>query len=218
MLGSMTARAVVVLTLLALLVPSLAGCGTASAPSPPAGVDELVIPTPSPDPADFVATVDNPWFPLPLGARQVYDVTDTGGSHPLVVTVAPGPVVAGVGTVARVQTEQGRRTVDLYAQDDRGNVWWFGREGEWTAGTDGAEAGLVVAATPRVGDGYRMAYAAGVVEDRATVETVADDLVTVVVRSALQPGASTEVAYQRGTGLESAKAVAGPYRVVRLRQ
>ena len=36
---------VVLLTLLALL---LAGCGTASAPSPPTGVDELVVPTPSP--------------------------------------------------------------------------------------------------------------------------------------------------------------------------
>lgn len=151
MLGSMTVRAVVLLTLLAVL----AGCGTASAPSPPAGVDELVIPTPSPDPADFVATVDNPWFPLPLGARQVYDVADADGTHTLVVTAAPGPVVDGVGTVARVQTEQGRRTVDLYAQDDRGDVWWSGRQGEWTAGVDGAEAGLEVAATAVAG-AYRV--------------------------------------------------------------
>lgn len=214
MLGSMTVRAVLLLTLLAVLT----GCGTASAPSPPAGVDELVIPTPSPDPADFVGTVDNPWFPLPLGSRQVYDVAGLDGNHTLVVTVAPGPVVAGVGTTARVQTEQGRRTIDYYAQDDRGNVWWFGREGRWQAGTDGAEAGLAMAATPRTGDGYRTAYDAGVVEDRATVTSVSDDLVTVEVRSDLEPGSSTRQTYLRGTGLESEQVVAGAYRVVRLRQ
>ena len=218
MLGSMTVRAVAVLTLLAALAPALAGCGTASAPSPPTGVDELVIPTSSPDPADFVGRVDNPWFPLTPGARQVYDVADAEGTHPLVVTVAPGQVIDGVGTTARVQTERGRRTVDFYAQDDRGNVWWFGRQGEWEAGADGAEAGLAMAANPRVGDGYRMAYAAGVVEDRATVESVSGDLVTVVVRSALRPGSSGEQTYLRGTGLESEQVVAGAYRVVRLRQ
>jgi hypothetical protein len=213
----MTVRAVVLLTLLAVLGPSLAACGTASAPSPPAGVDELVVPTPSPDPGDFVSGVDNPWFPLRPGTRQEYDVADADGDHTLVVTVESGPTVAGVPTTARVQTERGRRTVDWYAQDVRGNVWWFGRAGEWTAGTGGAEAGLAMAATPRVGDGYRTAYAEGVVEDHATVESVSDDLVTVVVRSALSPGTSAELTYRRGVGLESERVVAGAYRVVRLR-
>jgi hypothetical protein len=207
----------VAVTLLALLAPVLTGCGTASAPSPPAGVDELVIPTPSPDPDDFVDGVDNPWFPLRPGSREVYDVADTGGNHTLVVTVEDGPTIAGVATTARVQTEQGRRTVDWYAQDDRGNVWWFGRRGEWTAGTAGAEAGLAMAATPRVGDGYRMAYAEGVVEDRATVDTVTDDEVTVVVRSALRPGASAEQTYGHGVGLETEQVVSGAYRVLHLR-
>lgn len=217
MLGSMTVRAVVLLTLLTVLAPVLAACGTASAPSPPTGVDELVIPTPSPDPADFGGPVDNPWFPLAPGSRQVYDVADADGTHALVVTVQDGPDVAGVPTTARVQTELGRRTVDWYAQDDRGNVWWLGRRGEWAAGADGAEAGLAMPAAPRVGDGYRTAYAAGVVEDRATVESVADDLLTVVVRSGLQPGASREQTYRRGVGLESEQVVSGAYRVVRLR-
>ncbi len=47
----------------------LTGCGSASVSSPPSGVDELVIPTPSPDPDDFVAAVDNPWFPLEPGTH-----------------------------------------------------------------------------------------------------------------------------------------------------
>jgi hypothetical protein len=195
----------------------LAGCGTASAPSPPAGVDELVVPTPSPDPADFVDHVDNPWFPLEPGSRLTYDVADASGNHTLVVTVAAGPTVAGVPTTARVSREPGSRVVDWYAQDDRGNVWWFGREGEWTAGTGGAEAGLAMPATPRVGDGYRTAYAEGVVEDTARVVSVAEDLVVVEQRSALRPGTSSKLTYLRGTGLETEQVIAGAYRVLRLR-
>jgi hypothetical protein len=217
MLGAMTVRAAVAVALLAVLAPALSACGTASAPSPPAGVDELVVPTPTPDPADFVDGVDNPWFPLEPGSRQVYDVADAAGDHTLVVTVEQGPTVAGVPTTARVSRELGQRVVDWYAQDDRGNVWWFGSAGTWRAGADGAEAGLVIAGTPRVGDGYRTAYAAGVVEDTAKVLSVSDDVVDVEERSALRPGASSRLTYLRGTGLESEQTVAGAYRVVRLR-
>ena len=63
------------------------------------------------------------------------------------------------------------QVVDYYAQDRHGNVWWFGREGVWLAGEDGAEAGLAMPATPRVGDGWRAAYDADVVDVRMTVET-----------------------------------------------
>ena len=65
----------------------------------------------------------------------------------------------------------GDQVVDYYAQDRHGNVWWFGREGVWRAGEDGAEAGLAMPATPRVGDGWRAAYDAGVVDVRTTVAT-----------------------------------------------
>jgi hypothetical protein len=47
---------------------------------------------------------------------------------------------------------------------------------------------------------------------------VSDDLVTLVVRSALRPGASSEQTYLRGTGLESEQVVSGAYRVLRLRR
>jgi hypothetical protein len=213
----MTVRALVAIALLPILGTALAACGTASAPSPPAGVDELVIPTPSPDPADFVDRVDNPWFPLEPGTRQTYDVADAAGTHVLVVTVEAGPTVAGVPTTARISREAGSRVVDWYAQDDRGNVWWFGREGRWAAGTDGAEAGLAMAATPRVGDGYRTAYAEGVVEDSAEVVSATDEEVVVEVRSPLRPGAD-ELTYEHGTGLVTDQLVAGSYRVVRLRR
>ena len=44
------------------------GCGTASAAEPAVRAStSWSIPTPSPDPADFVAGVDNPWLPLAPG-------------------------------------------------------------------------------------------------------------------------------------------------------
>src|SRR5690606_28571766 len=88
-----------VLTLALLVGPAgLTGCGSASVSSPPAGVDGLVIPTPSPDPADFVGAVDNAWFPLEPGTTWSYVVTDAAGEHRMTVTVEAGPDVAGVPT------------------------------------------------------------------------------------------------------------------------
>ncbi|MEV7430567.1 hypothetical protein AB0N29_13190 [Nocardioides sp. NPDC092400] len=139
----------------------LAGCGTASPVSPPTGVDELVVPTPSPEPDDFVDGIDNPWFSEagePAGTAEVAGVTVT---------------VLGE---------------DYYAQDRRGNVWWFGTEGEWAAGVDGAEAGLAMPAEPRYGDSWRTAYVPGEVEDVAAVTEMDDDTLVLETTSALDPG------------------------------
>ena len=148
------------------------GCGAASPDSPPSGVDELTIPTPSPDPRDFVRDVDNPWLALEPGATWRYTVT---GATPgtLAITVEDTTYdVAGVPTTPVRRTEPtGGEVVDYYAQDRRGNVWWFGREGVWQAGEDGAQAGLAMPATPRLGDGWRAAYDADVVDVRVTVES-----------------------------------------------
>lgn len=154
----------------------LTGCGSASEPSPPTGVDGLRIPTPSVDADDFVTGVDNRFLPLPIGARWEYAAT---GDRPgtVAVTTFEGPDIAGVATTAvRTVTtpEAGERSVttDFYAQDDDGNVWWFGRQGEWEAGADGAQAGLAMAAAPRQGDGYRQALRPGVVDRRGLVLAV----------------------------------------------
>lgn len=188
------------------------GCSDASPDSPPSGVDELQIPTPSPDPRDFVRGIDNPWLALEPGRTWRYSVA---GATPgtLVITVADTTFdVAGVATTPVSRTEPtGSQVVDYYAQDRSGNVWWFGREGVWLAGEDGAEAGLAMPATPRLGDGWRAAYDADVVDVRMTVETVDEvvdtpagrysHVVGVDVTDPLEPGTARRASYQRGVGL-----------------
>jgi hypothetical protein len=201
------------------------GCGTASDPSPPGGVDGLQIPTPSVDPDDFVTGIDNPRLPLSVGASWEYAVTgEVSGTS--TVTTHEGPDIEGVATTAveTVTTVEGGRVTevsDFYAQDREGNVWWFGRLGEWQAGEEDARAGLVMAADPRVGDGYREAYAAGVVDRRAEVldlddsrdvpQGEYDDLVTIAVTSPLT-GRVEHASYAEGVGLVLLETVEGEPR------
>jgi hypothetical protein len=141
----------------------LAGCGGTPPVSPTAGVDGLTIPTPDPDPYDFTARVDHPLFPLVDDPTWTYEGPQ--GST-VELSVEGTDLVDGVEvtTVRRVLSDRRGRTVgerrSSFAQDNDGNVWSFGREvlegeGEsWEAGTDGAQAGLLLPATPRVGDAW----------------------------------------------------------------
>jgi len=203
------------------------GCGAASPDSPPSGVDELTIPTPSPDPADFVRRIDNPWLAFAPGRTWTYSVRGAATGE-LVITVEDTTYdIAGVATTPVSRTEPtGDQVVDYYAQDRRGNVWWFGREGVWLAGEDGAEAGLAMPATPRYGDGWRAAYDEDVVDVRATVET-RDQVVStpagtfrqvlgIDVTSPLEPGTARRVFYARGVGLVEELSTDGPVYLAEL--
>ena len=212
-------------TLAGLAILLTAGCGSASQQSPPAGVDGLEIPTPSVDPDDFVTGIDNPWLPLEVGATWEYDVT-AAQPGTRTVTTHEGPDIEGVATTAVLTVTTAAdgpstEVSDFYAQDEVGNVWWFGRLGEWQAGEGGARAGLVMASDPRVGDGYREAYDEGVVDRRAEVldlddtrtvpEGVYDDLVTIATASPLT-GRVEHAYYARGVGLVAAETVEGDPR------
>lgn len=182
------ARALTLLTAYAALVTA---CGGSPERLGPAGIDGLTIPTPSPDPTAFSDHVDNPWLPLTPGARWTYRIYSDTSRQTEQVRVLDDPVtVAGVPTVAVLVTvrRQGRRTFAAerwYAQDAAGNVWWFGQRvaaggapddvlarRSWRAGVDGAEAGLMMSAAPRLGDGYDNGVLAGAFERRSTVRSL----------------------------------------------
>ncbi|WP_432476862.1 hypothetical protein [Nocardioides sp. GXQ0305] len=216
----------------------LTGCGAAGDPPTvsPGGVDMLQVPTPSPDPDDFVARVDNPWLPLLPGAEWVYESTD-GETITVTVTDRTREVAGVTTTVVRdvVTDEEGEvveETDDWFAQDRAGNVWYFGedtveyddrgrpdRAGSWEAGVDGAQAGVVMLARPRRGDGYQQEYAAGEAEDRATVLALDEaravgsesytDLLLVEDTTPLEPGLVEHKYYARGTGLVFEETVSG---------
>jgi hypothetical protein len=220
---------------------ALTGCGAAGEANPekigPRGVDGLVIPTPDPDPDDFVADVDNPWFPLAAGTVWTYDVSGARADRLEVRVEDDRQVVAGVRctvVLRRTLDQKGaavREEESYYAQDVSGNVWLFGEQAisgtggrSWQAGVDGAEAGVAMLAHPRVGDGYEQEHAPGVAEDRSTILSVDDERTVpagrftgLVVTEDTSPLGLVEVhrAYARGTGLvEATTTVGGTERIV----
>ena len=82
-------------------------------------------------------------------------------------------------------------TLDWYAQDKSGNVWYFGEDskeyesgevtstkGSWEAGVNGAKPGIIMQAEPKIGQPYRQEYYQNIAEDMAQVVGI-DESVTV---------------------------------------
>jgi hypothetical protein len=142
-----------------------------------------------PNPADFTARVDNPWFPLTPGTIYVYRGVKDGEPSRDVVTVTHG--IKRIEGVPCVVVEDrlylsGRleeRTTDWYTQDRQGNVWYFGEQtaeldkqgrvtstaGTWQAGRNGATPGIYMPAHPKVGQSGRQEYYKGHAEDHFQV-------------------------------------------------
>jgi hypothetical protein len=138
----------------------------------------------------FSTKIDNPYWPMKPGSRWVYRETAPGATpQRIVVTVTNRTkrVASGVDVlvVHDRATEHGtvvEDTFDYYAQDRKGNVWYQGedttefengkpvsKQGSWEAGVDGARAGIVMLAHPRVGRRYGEEHYPGHAEDRAQV-------------------------------------------------
>jgi hypothetical protein len=197
------------------LVVSLTGCGAGEPRSiGPAGVDGLLIPTSSPARRDFVRVVDNPYLPLTAGSEWFYQRSEGGVIESFTVSVSGTRTIEGVTTTEVTTVVDGTggsvTSRQFFAQDREGNVWSFGGD-DWTAGTDGAQAGLVMPATPRVGDGFLQQYAPGVAEDRSQVlDTAASvtttfgswtDVVEVLETSDVPSPTETTLYYAPGVGL-----------------
>lgn len=143
-----------------------------------------------PGPAAFTqGRVDNAWFPLKPGTKWTYRGSDEGDrTRDVMIAEHRTRIVDGV--VCRVVFDRvwtnGRlseRTRDFYAQTKLGTVWYFGertatlnrhggvisREGLFTSGVDGAEAGVFMTAHPRRGPSYFQEYYPGHAMDVFTV-------------------------------------------------
>jgi hypothetical protein len=142
------------------------------------------------DPADFSTRIDNPYFPLVPGDKYIYRETDAeGAKQRVVVSVSHKTKLIANGITARVVhdrvTEKGKvveDTFDWYAQDSDGNVWYLGENtveckkgkikshsGQFEAGVDGAQPGVIMPANPEPGQQYRQEYYAGNAEDKAEI-------------------------------------------------
>ena len=110
-------------------------------------------------------------------------------------------------------------TDDWYAQDVDGNVWYCGEiaqnfevfegddpeeaelvdvDGSWKTGRDGAQPGIIMLASPQVGDVYRQELALGEAEDAARVISTTG--------SATVPAASCDRRLRRDPRLHAARA------------
>lgn len=214
-----------------LVLLALTACGGA-APDPvdESGIDGLRIPTPSPEPGDFQARVTNPWLAWRPGARWEYSTTDRDRPATYVVTVRRERVtVAGVEATAvdgRLVLDRTGRVVEeetTYAAQDRdGNVWQLGQDtgdADWRAGRAGARAGLLMPATPRVGDGFLTGEVGGepvgrltVLDLSAPVPEGADSGAGRMLQLERVPGEGgpeEQEYYRRGTGLVARTSAAG---------
>ncbi len=134
--------------------------------------------SPKIDPANFVTTIDNKYWPLKPGTT--YHYKGIRGTTPQTddetVTNRTRNIIGVPSTAVRdVVSEHGtpvERTVDYYAQDKYGNVWYMGEDSfetnsqgkmvrasdSWLAGVKGGQPGIIMPGNPQPGDAYRQEY------------------------------------------------------------
>lgn len=199
-----------------------------------------------PSPSRFAKTIDNPYFPLPVGRTFLYRGVENGKTEldrmhvtrrtktiaGITATVVSDNVYEPIGKLAE-------KTFDYYAQDDAGNVWYLGEDtkellgggkvdtsGSWLAGRNGGKPGLIMEADPRVPDAYRQECLSGEAEDVAWVvgrggsKTVPAGTFHGVLRSLefspLEPAIVERKVYGRGVGIVSEHQLSGGHETLSL--
>jgi hypothetical protein len=205
----MNAKAISILT--AALALGVAACGGSSGTTSTASTA---------NPSKFVASVDNPWFPLKAGSVWHYHgIKDGKPSTDVVRVTGATKKIQGVTTTAvddklYLNGKLEERTTDWYAQDREGNVWYFGEdtaeldsqghvkstEGTWQAGVDGAQAGIFMPADPRPGQSARQEFYKGHAEDHFKVLRRTRSSVLTMEWTPLEPGVIDHKSYRRGVG------------------
>jgi hypothetical protein len=174
----------------------------------PQGADPVTL-----DPANFVAAINHPYWPMPVRATWTYREVDSTGEEFRVFVEVLDETKQILGITATVVHDQVTTvdgdlvedTTDWYAQDAQGNLWYLGEqtaeyengevvstEGSWEAGVDGAQPGIILPAAPAVGQAYRQEYYAGQAEDQAEILAVDEQV-------AVESGSYSEVVMTRET-------------------
>jgi hypothetical protein len=225
----------------ALAVLGLVACGGDSEPSAQATQPTASTPASSAlpegskpfeiDPREFTTEVTNPYWPMTVGAHWVYRETNAEGEvqrNDVIVTdqkkTVMGVDVLVVHDTVKLHGQLTEDTFDWYAQDSRGNLWYFGedtteyengkpktKEGSWEAGVDGALAGIIMPADPQVGLTYREEYYKGHAEDGASIIGLNglakvpygrfENCVQTRNFSGIEPNVIEEKLYARGVGI-----------------
>jgi hypothetical protein len=136
------------------------------------------------DPTNFTTTIDNPYFPLVPGTTFTY-LTPNGAIKDVFAVTHDTRVINGVTCVqvhdsVYTNGELTEDTLDFFAQDRQGNVWYFGEntaefengllttiEGSFLSGLNNDKAGIIMKAFPAPGDFYRQEFSLGNAEDYA---------------------------------------------------
>jgi hypothetical protein len=234
-------RTVALLGGAALLIGTIAWSATAGGAAPPQGA----APCTTLDPAGFVDTIDNPYYPLPVGRTLVYRGVRDGQTQVDRVTVTDKTKVIGgvTATVVRDVAKHGttllEATNDWFAQDVQGNVCYLGEDtkaylangqvdtsGSWEAGVNGAVSGVIMEADPQVPDSYRQEYLVGEAEDTAWIVGRGGPLIipygtvhnvlTSLEHTVLEPDVVDKKVYAPGVGIVLEQALAGGQEVARL--
>lgn len=204
------------------------------------------------NPADFVhpITNPNPFFPLVPGTTFFYEGEKEGVATSNTTEVTCDTlVIAGVRTtIVHDRAFEGmppvlvEDTLDYYAQNKNGQVWYFGEdttefdpitgepistEGTWREGLDDADAGFIMLAAPHVGDRYFQEFAPGVAEDQAKVTSLdgsacspytgcVDNLLVTRETSRLDPGVVENKYYASDIGFIRGEIVKGGDEFIQL--
>jgi hypothetical protein len=198
------------------------------------------------DPANFVATIDNRYFPLLPGTGFHYRGVAENGKTPqtddMLVTRQTKTILGVKCTVVRDTVSQRGKpiehTLDWYAQDKQGNVWYMGEDtrelqrgkfvkadDSWQAGVAGAKPGIIMPGNPKQGDAYRQEYYPRFAMDQARVlgpggrVTVPNGsyprtLLTVETAPTLDPGVSERKWYVAGLGDVKEHTVSGNHEEI----
>ncbi|GEM_PF-1136775 len=149
------------------------------------------------NPSDFTTEITNKYFSLPVGKKMIYEAQTNDGLEKIEIQIFnKTKTIMGVTTLLYgdkvwLNGQLHEDTKDWLAQDNNGNVWYFGEEvnnyeggklkdhaGSWIAGENGALPGIWIKANQKLGDSYRQEYYKGKAEDMRDVISINETVKT----------------------------------------